>query len=347
MNTHDQKSFSSALMLIRQSVGRGRVSSGIPTHATGFPPSRERRNLGFVNRLVAISISISAVTPLPAAAALNIFTCEPEWAALAQELGGDKVKVASATNALQDVHRIEARPSLIARARNADLLVCTGAELEIGWLPLLLSQSGNRQIQPGQPGFLEAAGVVTTIDVPQMLDRSQGDVHPAGNPHIHLDPRNIAKVGEALTARLLQLDAANAVTYHARATAFQKKWLESTKKWEAQAAPLKGLAVVVHHKDLSYLLRWLGIRDVASLEPKPGVAPTTGHLSELLAKLQREPAKMILRSAYSDPKAATWLSERARLPVVTLPYTVGGNEQAKDLFGLFDDSIQRLLAALK
>jgi len=291
--------------------------------------------------------ALTIATALPAAAALNIFACEPEGAALAQELGGDKVKVTSATTALQDVHHIEARPSLIARARNADLLVCTGAELEIGWLPLLLSQSGNRQIQPGQPGYLEAAGFVTKMEVPQRLDRSQGDVHPAGNPHIHLDPRNIAIVGEALTARLAQLDAANAEAYKARAVAFQKKWREALPKWEAQAAPLKGIAVVVYHKDLSYLLRWLGMRDIASLEPKPGVPPTTGHLSELLAKLQREPAKMILRSAYSDPKAATWLSERARLPTVTLPYTVGGDEQAKDLFGLFDDSIQRLLAAVK
>lgn len=286
-------------------------------------------------------------TALPAAATLSIFTCEPEWTALAQELGGNMVKVSSATTALQDVHHVEARPSLIARARNADLLVCTGAELEIGWLPLLLSQSGNRQIQPGQSGYFEAAALVTRIEVPQLVDRSQGDVHPAGNPHIQLDPQNIARIGEALATRLIQLDAVNADTYKARAAAFQKKWRESMQKWEAQAAPLKGVAVVVHHKDLSYLLRWLGIRDLASLEPKPGVPPTTGHLSELLAKLQREPAKMILRSAYADPKAAAWLSERAKIPVVTLPYTVGGSEQAKDLFGLFDDSIQRLLAGLK
>lgn len=294
---------------------------------------------------VALAAAFSTIA-LPTFA-FSIFACEPEWAALAQELAGDKVKITSATTALQDVHHVEARPSLIARARNADLIVCTGAELEIGWLPLLLSQSGNKQIQPGQPGYLEASASVAKVEVPQLLDRSQGDVHPAGNPHIHLDPRNIAKVGEALTARLTQLDAANAETYKARATAFQKKWREATQKWEQESAPLKGVAVVVYHKDLSYLLRWLGMRDLASLEPKPGVPPTTGHLSELLAKLLREPAKMILRSAYSDPKAAAWLSERAKIPAVTLPYTVGGNEQAKDLFGLFDDTIQRLLAAAK
>ena len=296
--------------------------------------------------LAALALTL-VTTALPSAAALTVFACEPEWAALAQELGGDKVKVSSATTALQDVHHVEARPSLIARARNADLLVCTGAELEIGWLPLLLSQSGNRQIQPGQPGYFDAAAFVNKMEVPQSVDRSQGDVHPAGNPHIQLDPQNIARIGEALAARLIQLDAANAETYKTRAAAFQKKWRESMQKWETQAAPLNGVAVVVHHKDLSYLLRWLGMRDLASLEPKPGVPPTTGHLSDLLAKLQREPAKMILRSAYADPKAAAWLSERAKIPVVMLPYTVGGSEQAKELFGLFDDSIQRLLAGLK
>ena len=303
-------------------------------------------NINIRNLFSAAIVAIMSATALPTFA-LNIFACEPEWAALALELGGDKVKVSSATTALQDVHHVEARPSLIARARHADLLVCTGAELEIGWLPLLLTQSGNRQIQPGQAGYLEAAAFVNKMEVPQLLDRSQGDVHPAGNPHILLDPQNITKVGEALTARLVQLDAANAAAYQARAAAFQKKWHDATPKWEAQAAPLKGIAVVVYHKDLSYLLRWLGMREVGSLEPKPGVPPTTGHLSDLLAKLQRDPAKMILRSAYSDPKAATWLSERARIPAVTLPYTVGGDEQAKDLFGLFDDTIQRLLAALK
>lgn len=295
----------------------------------------------------AAAVALLGGQVLPAAATLNVFACEPEWAALAQELGGEKVKATSATTALQDVHHIEARPSLIARARNADLLVCTGAELEIGWLPLLLSQSGNRQIQPGQAGFLEASTVVTRIELPQVVDRSQGDVHPAGNPHIHLDPRNIARVGEALTARLIQLDAGNAEAYRIRGAAFQQRWRDAIRRWETLAAPLKGVAVVVYHKDLSYLLRWLGIRDIASLEPKPGVPPTTGHLVELLAKLQQDPAKLVLRSAYADPKAATWLAERAKIPVVTLAYTVGGNEQAADLFGMFEDTIRRMLAAAK
>src|SRR5205807_3755990 len=152
----------------------------------------------------------------PAGAALNVFACEPEWSALAQELGGDKVSVFSATTALQDPHRIEARPSLIARIRNADLVVCSGSELEIGWLPLLLTQSGNDRIQPGSPGYLEASQYVVRLEIPKVIDRALGDIHPSGNPHIHLDPRNIAKVAEVLTGRLVELDHANAELYKTR-----------------------------------------------------------------------------------------------------------------------------------
>lgn len=288
-----------------------------------------------------------AAPALPAGAALNVFACEPEWGALAREIGADQVNVYTATTALQDAHRVEARPSLIARARSADLAVCSGAELEVGWLPILLTQSGNDKIQPGNPGFLEASSFVVKLEVPKFVDRSMGDIHPAGNPHIQLDPRNIQKVAEALTERLSQLDPANAPTYQARAKAFRERWRAAIRRWEQEAAPLKGVFVVVYHKDLSYLSQWLGLREVGSLEPKPGVPPTTGHLSELLARLQREPAKLIVRSAYTDSKAAEWLAERAKLPVVVLPFTVGGDPQAKDLFGLFDDTIQRLLSAVK
>src|SRR6266568_9078027 len=132
-----------------------------------------------------------AIVALPAAAALNVFACEQEWAALAQELAGHKANVSSATNTLQDVHKVEARPSLIARIRSADLLICSGSELEIGWLPLLLTQSGNAKIQPGSEGYFEASQFVPKLEIPKVVDRALGDVHPSGNPHVHLDPRNI------------------------------------------------------------------------------------------------------------------------------------------------------------
>jgi zinc/manganese transport system substrate-binding protein len=282
-----------------------------------------------------------------ARAALNILTCEPEWAALSRELGGDRVSVSSATTALQDPHRIEARPSLIARARSADLLVCTGAELEVGWKPLLLSQSGNSNIQAGRPGYFEAATYARLIEVPGQVDRSLGDVHPAGNPHLHLNPGNISKVADALAERMAQVDTPNAGFYRERAKSFQERWQEAVKHWEQQAAPLKGMRIVVYHRDLSYLLEWLGMREAGALEPKPGIPPSTGHMTELLAQLSREPASAVVRSAYNDPRPAEWVSERAKIPVVTVPYTVGGTDKARDLFGLYDDTIARLLGAAR
>ena len=282
-----------------------------------------------------------------AQAALNIFACEPEWGALTQELGGDKVAVYNATQALQDVHHVQAKPSLLARMRSANLVVCTGAELEIGWLPVLLQQAGNPSIQPGSTGFFEAATYVQRLEIPQRLDRADGDIHPQGNPHIQTDPRNIAKVGDALALRLAEIDPANAVFYQARHQDFARRWDTAIKRWEAQAAPLKGVAIVVQHKGYPYIENWLGLHEVAELEPKPGVEPTSTHLADVLAQLQRQPAKLILRAAYNDERASQWLAERAKIPVVVLPYTVGGDEKAKDLFGLFDDSVQRLLDALK
>jgi zinc/manganese transport system substrate-binding protein len=280
-------------------------------------------------------------------AALTVLACEPEWASLAQELGGEKINASSATTALQDPHRIEARPSLIAKARNADLLVCSGAELEVGWLPLLLTQSGNARIQPGALGYLEASQLVVRLEIPKIIDRSQGDVHPAGNPHVHLDPRNIGRVADALVERLAALDTPNAAFYRARGMAFRERWTQAIAVWEKRAATLKGVPIVVYHRDLSYLIAWLGLREAGSLEPKPGIPPGTGHLADLLVRLQQEPAKAVAYSAYNSPKAAEWLSERAKIPAVQLPYTVGGSERAKDIFGLFDDTIDRLAGAVK
>ncbi len=292
-------------------------------------------------------VMLAALLAIPAQAALNVLATVPEWAALAQEIGGEKVKAVSATTAGQDPHRIEARPSLIAQARNADLVIATGAELEIGWLPLLLRESANARIQPGRPGHFEAARFVALIERPALLDRSQGDVHADGNPHLHLDPRNIAAVAEALAARLAELDAANAAHYAARLKDFQSRWQAAMQRWQAQGAPLKGVPVAVHHRNWSYLLRWLEMKTVADLEPKPGVEPSVAHLGEVLARLRSEPAKMVLYANYQSPRASQWLAERAGIKAVQLPFTVGASAAARDLFGLYDDILARLLGALQ
>ena len=297
--------------------------------------------------LVLLATLTLGAAALPAEAALKVLATTPDWAALLNELGGDKLNVYTATSAFQDVHRVDAKPSLVARARTADLVVATGADLEIGWMPVLLQDSGNSKIQPGSPGYFEAAPLVHLLEVPAAVDRSMGDIHPLGNPHVTLDPRNIAIIAKALTARLILLDSSNAAFYAARGEDFLKRWQAAATRWDVEAAPLRGVGVVVIHKDQVYLCNWLGMREIAAIEPKPGVPPSAGYLGELVTKLAATPPKMILRSAYNDPKAADWLSERIHVPVVLLPYTVGGTAAAKDLFGLFDDTLNRLLAANK
>jgi zinc/manganese transport system substrate-binding protein len=282
---------------------------------------------------------------LPSQAALRVFACEPEWGALAHELGGKLVDVSVATSALQDPHQIQAKPSLIARARNADLVVCTGAELEIGWLPVLLQQSSNAKVQLGQPGNFAAADFVRKLDVPGQLDRSQGDVHAAGNPHIQTDPRNIAVVAAALAARLQQVDVGHAEEYGLRLAEFTQRWQQAIARWTAQALPIKGMPVVSQHKAFVYLYDWLGLKEVAVLEPRPGVEPSAAHLQGLLAALERTPARLVIFAAYQDPRPSDWLSRNTGIPAVKVAFTVGGTDAAKDLFGLFDDTVARLVAA--
>lgn len=293
-----------------------------------------------MKRLLA---SLCLFLPLTAHAALNVFACEPEWAALARELGGSDVKVYSATTAMQDPHRIEARPSLIAQMRRADLVICSGAELEVGWLPVLLREAGNAAVQPGQPGYVEASRWVVLLEKPSRLDRADGDVHASGNPHIHTDPRNILRVSEALAVRMADIDPPHAEAYRARGVDFSTRWTAAMARWKTRAAPLKGLPVVVQHKSFSYLLNWLEMRTLATLEPKPGVEPSVGYLATVAAQLKSTPAKLVLRAAYQSPRPADWVAQRTGIPALALPYTVGGNERSSDLFGLFDDTLDQLL----
>lgn len=298
------------------------------------------------NKLRSLLAAVLMLLTVPAHAALRVFACEPEWGALARELGGDLVDITVATTALQDPHQIQAKPSLVARTRNADLVVCTGAELEIGWLPVLLQQSGNAKVQPGQPGHFLAADFVRKLDLPIQLDRSQGDVHAAGNPHIQTDPRRIHLVATALSARLQQLDAANAPVYAQRLSDFSRRWQQAISRWTLQAAPLKGVPVVSQHKSFVYLYEWLGLVEVAVLEPKPGVEASAAHLQSVLATIKKSSPRMTLYAAYQDAKASEWVKQNAGVPAVKVPFTVGGTEGAKDLFGLFDDTLSRLLAGL-
>ncbi len=298
-------------------------------------------------RSFLLGAALLVVAAAPSRAALNVFACEPEWAALAQELGGGDVSVYSATTGLQDPHQIQAKPSLVARVRNADLLVCTGAELEIGWLPVLLLQSANGRVQTGAPGNFQTARFVQLLEIPNVVDRAQGDIHAAGNPHIQADPRTFARVAKPLAERMAALDPGRAVAYQERLADFSRRWGQALARWQVEAAPLRGVAVVVHHDDWIYLFDWLGIRAVGTLEPKPGIPPSTSHLNALMAQLKAQPARMVIHSAYQEDQAAHFLSDREHIPSVILPFTVGGTPEAKDLFALFDATLHNLLGGLR
>ncbi len=276
----------------------------------------------------------------PVDAALQLFACEPEWAALARSLGGEHLDIYTATTNLQDPHHIQARPGLIAKARRADLLLCTGAELEIGWLPLLLRKSGNPKIQPGQAGYFMATDYVVLLEKPTLLDRSQGDIHAAGNPHIHLDPVRLLQVADRLSSRLIQIDPANQAEYQKKLAAFTREWQTMIRRWGERARPLRGKSMVVAHKSWIYLHQWLGIKQVAVLEPRPGIPPTSSHLSQLLASLQQTPAQMIVYASYQDDKAANWLAQKTGLPAIALDFSPAKDET---LHHWFDRLLHRLL----
>ncbi len=292
-------------------------------------------------------IAVLLFLPLLAQADLNVFACEPEWASLADELGGEHVSSYAATTALQDPHYIQARPSLIAKVRSADLVICSGAELEIGWLPSLLQKANNPKVLPGKLGYMEASAYVLRLGATANVDRAQGDIHPQGNPHVQTNPHNITAIAAELNRRLAAIDPQNAALYEARYLDFSARWKESIAAWEAKAAGLRGRRVVTHHKSWIYLEQWLGLVEVGNLEAVAGLPPTATHLSELTATLKDNGADVIIRSPYQDDKPSTWLSERTGIPAVILPLTIGGTDHATDLFSLFEDITDTLLGVAK
>ena len=297
-------------------------------------------------RVFAVALFVAVGAAHPARAALDVFACEPEWGALARELGGEDVDVFTATTARQDPHQIQARPALISRLRKADIAVCTGAELEIGWMPVLLRQASNAKVQPGAPGYFEATQQVRLLEVPTRLDRAEGDIHPGGNPHVQTDPRNMRIIAAALAKRFADIDPGHAAGYAQRAAAFDGKLAQAIERWPQQAAPLKGVNVVIYHKAWVYLFSWLGMNEVGTIEPKPGVPPGSAYLAQLLDDISKRQARMVVYAAYQDPRAPDFVSEKAHIPAVMLPFSVGGTEAATDLFAFYDDTIKRLLAGL-
>ena len=274
----------------------------------------------------------------------RVFTCEPEWAALVRELL-PQAQVFSATHARQDPHHIEARPALIAQLRQADLAVCTGAGLEEGWLPALQQRAGNAKVQDGAAGMFYASAHVTLID-PQAstLNPFAGDVHPGGNPHLHVDPDRLAQVAQALGAHLQRLWPAHASAIAARQAAFSQRWQARAAQWRQKAAGLRGRTVAAQHTTFAYLWRWLGLRHTMDLEPRPGLPPTPSHLQALLQRWPAEPPVAVVVALHQDPRAGRWLTDRAQpaRPLLVLPATVTEDTQPQALDRWFDQIIDAL-----
>ena len=275
-------------------------------------------------------------------AQFNIFACEPEYAALAKELAPD-ARIYSATTAMQDPHQVQARPSLIAKMRQADLVICAGAELEIGWLPMLQMKAANSQVRSTDNGLFFAADHIVTLDKMANVDRSMGDVHSQGNPHVHFSPQRMLVIANSLTKKLIQLDAGQAESYQSQLDNFTHRWQLASVKWQQMASELKGLKVIAYHSTYRYLFDFSGIEQVADLEPKPGLPPTSGHLAKLLKRASKGDISTIVIASYQDQRGANWLAEKANLSVVVLPLSVGGNEQSKDLFSLYDSVLDLLV----
>jgi zinc/manganese transport system substrate-binding protein len=304
-----------------------------------------------VSRLFRAALAaITIAAPLATAAQgqdLRVFTCEPEWAALVKALA-PQAQVSSATSALQDPHYIEARPGLIAELRRANLAVCSGASLEVGWLPMLQQRAGNPAVRDGRPGMFYAGQQVDLIDKRDKVGWNEGDVHPEGNPHFHLDPERLAQAAQALSARLAQIDPAQAAAYAARGAAWQAGWKQKIAQWQQKAAPLKGRRVVAQHTSFAYLWLWLGIQQVADLEPKPGTPPTPTHLQAVLAQVQQTPPFAVVHTLFQDPQPAQWLVHQigdARTAELALPSTVTSDGATADLAGWMDALIDALLKA--
>ncbi|MEQ9545635.1 MAG: zinc ABC transporter substrate-binding protein [Marinobacter sp.] len=278
---------------------------------------------------------------LPAQASLTVFACEPEWADLAGILVPD-ARITVATSAYQDPHYIEARPSLIAAMRNADIAICTGASLEAGWLPSLLRKAANRDIQPDRPGLFFAADQVPLHQPHDHVDRSMGDVHPEGNPHIQLDPDALPRIAEALAERLAAIAPEQAVDIQRRLLQWKVRWNLSKAEWRDKARDLKGMTVGVQHSGFHYLLRWLGVEVAFDLEPKPGLPPSASHLNTVLKDPGLSDASAIVVALYQDDRPANWLAERTDLPVLVLPGTVTGKEPANSLESLLSQLVNQL-----
>ena len=297
--------------------------------------------------VTSLAAALALAAPAPAAAKLRVVTTTEGLAALAREVGGDRVEVQSLSRGTQDPHFVDANPILAVKLRAADLLVDVGLELEIGWLPPLVNQSRNAGIQPGGAHRLTAASAIAVLDVPTgPVDRSVGDLHPGGNPHFLTDPRRAVQVAQSLSLKLTELDPGGAATYADRTATFARRIEADLARWKAQLAPFAGAKVFTHHRTLTYFLDWTGLTSAGEMEPKPGTPPPAAHLARLVELARTQGVKADLVETYYDSRSDEVVSKATGLPVVRLPGDVGGDPEATSYQAYLDLLVRRMVAAL-
>jgi zinc/manganese transport system substrate-binding protein len=279
-----------------------------------------------------------------AEAKLRVVGTLPDFAVIASELGGSRVETDSLIGGKEDPHFVDAKPSHVLRVNRADLLICIGLGLESGWLPVLLTQARNGKVQPGAPGYLDASQVIRAKDVPVKADRAMGDVHGGGNPHYYVSPPEMFKVSQAIHKKFLELDPEGRADYDRRWQAFSGKFKQKMGALKAALAPLAGSKVVEYHKSWIYLLDWMGFVSVGALEPKPGIPPSPGHVTELLMQVKTQSVRFVFREVYHSDRLSQVFADKAGAKLLDLPTMVGAEPGIKTIWDKWDRMIQLLTA---
>jgi zinc/manganese transport system substrate-binding protein len=279
---------------------------------------------------------------------LKVITTLTDLASLTQEVGGNKVEVEALSKGYQDPHFVDPKPSFLLKLRHADLLISVGLELEIGWLPPLVTQSGNGNIQPAAPGYLDASQFAEILEIPQgAVTRAEGDVHPMGNPHYWLDPDNGRRIAKGISAKLIAMDPADQAYFQQREQDFEKRLAEADKKWQAQMAPYRGRKIVTYHRSWPNFAKHFGLDVIGYIEPRPGIPPTPSHTIELVNLMKRENTKLELIEPYFDVKTPNSIASMSGGKVVIMMPSVGGKPEITDYFKLFDYDIAILTQAFQ
>ncbi len=298
--------------------------------------------------LILLSLGALFLPGMAEAKKLNVITATTDLAALAQEVGGDKISVESIAKGYQDPHFVEAKPSFLLKLRQADLLIVVGLQLEIGWLPPLINQSGNPRIQIGAAGYLDASQFAEILDIPTgPVTRAMGDVHPLGNPHYWLDPDNGRRIARGFAAKLGELDPSNSAYYQERFQDFDKRLTAAEQKWDAEMKPFRGRKVVTYHNSFPNFAKHYGLNVIGYVEPRPGIPPTPSHTIELIGVMKRENCKLILVEPYFDLKTPQSIARDTGGQVVQYLPSVGGEKEVTDYFKLFDYDIGLLTKAFQ